>query len=95
MPWAASGGKTWSSVLLAKGTRSATSFAGVMSAGHCEDRSCRARGALPYAPTCPPDIRPLTGGTGAQAQASSGDSWLQAVIVLSATQRHNGSARGR
>eukprot|EP00969_Alexandrium_andersonii_P244488 10802901-Alexandrium_andersonii.AAC.1 len=63
-----------------------------MSAGHCGDRSCRARGALPHASTCPPDIRPLTGGAGVRAQASSGKSWLQAVIILSAVQRHDGSA---
>eukprot|EP00969_Alexandrium_andersonii_P360040 15454525-Alexandrium_andersonii.AAC.1 len=62
-----------------------------MSAGHCADRSCRARGALSYVSTCPPDIRPLAGGTGVQVQASSGDSRLQAMVIMSATQRHDGS----
>eukprot|EP00969_Alexandrium_andersonii_P307788 13605070-Alexandrium_andersonii.AAC.1 len=61
-----------------------------MSAGHCADRSCRARGAFSYAPTRPPNIRPLAGGTGVRMQASSGDSRPQAVI-MSATQRHDGS----
>eukprot|EP00969_Alexandrium_andersonii_P312212 13794274-Alexandrium_andersonii.AAC.1 len=64
-----------------------------MSAGQRGDRSCRARGALPHGPTCPPDIGPLTGGAGVRAQASSGDSWLQTVIIMSATQRHDGSTR--